>query len=84
MVDLDPVNDRGSEPSPVGTSFSLVSVMADAEDTLARMSSLELGHMPRRIDTFGVAMCTVVDPDGVVAELIATSVAAGLDRMRDR
>ncbi len=29
-------------------------------------------------------MSTVVDPNGVVVELIDTSAAAGVDRMRDR
>ncbi len=84
LVDLGPVDDRGPQPPPVGTGFLLVSVMADVKDTLARMSSLGLGGVPRRIETFGVAMSTVVDPNGVVVELIDTSGAAGLDRMRDR
>lgn len=75
LVDLGPVEDRGGEPPPLGTGFLLVSVMADVEVTLARLASLGLGGTPRRIETFGVAMSTVVDPNGVVVELIeATAV----------
>ncbi len=43
LVDLGPVEDRGPQPPPVGTGFLLVSVMADVEDSLARLSSLGLG-----------------------------------------
>ena len=62
--------------------FLLISVMTDVESTLGRLEALDLGGEPRRIDVGGVAMCTVVDPDGVVVELIESIASANLSMSR--
>ena len=56
--------------------------MIDVEATLARLAALNLGGDIRRIEVGGVVVCTVVDPDGVVVELMDTGAAANLDRLR--
>jgi catechol 2,3-dioxygenase-like lactoylglutathione lyase family enzyme len=50
--------------------FFLLSCYVDVDATLARLASLQLGGRPRRITQQGVEMATVVDPDGVLVELI--------------
>jgi len=59
----------------------LVSVMTDVDATLARLSSLRLGGDPRRISVSGVRMCTVVDPDGVLVELVDSAATRNLERL---
>jgi hypothetical protein len=55
--------------------------MTDVDSTLGRLVSLGLGGDPRRINVSGVAMCTVVDPDGVVVELVESIASVNLERL---
>ncbi len=63
-------------PAPsAGAGFFLLSCYVDVDATLARLTALGLGGEPRRITVPGprdtvVQMATVVDPDGVLVELI--------------
>jgi hypothetical protein len=54
---------------------------ARLDATLDRLRALRLGGEPRRIEASGVAMATLVDPDGVVVELIDTAAAPNLGRI---
>ena len=69
----------GSRAQPaaptVHPGFFLLSCFVDVDPVLARLASLGLGGEPRRIAVPGgrettVEMATVVDPDGVLVELI--------------
>jgi catechol 2,3-dioxygenase-like lactoylglutathione lyase family enzyme len=61
---------------PAGAGFFLLSCYVDVDVVLARLAGLGLGGEPKRIAVPGpggsapVAMATVVDPDGVLVELI--------------
>jgi catechol 2,3-dioxygenase-like lactoylglutathione lyase family enzyme len=75
LVQFDGGAEAGTEPGPPRTGFFLLSCYVDVEATLARLAELDLGGEPRRItqpapDGAGVQMATVVDPDGVLVELI--------------
>jgi catechol 2,3-dioxygenase-like lactoylglutathione lyase family enzyme len=63
-----------ASPSGAGPGFFLLSCYVDVEAVLGRLQSLGLGGEPRRITVPGpggdVSMATVVDPDGVLVELI--------------
>jgi catechol 2,3-dioxygenase-like lactoylglutathione lyase family enzyme len=70
---------EGSDDAPVGLpatarGFFLLSCYVDIEAVLDRLRALDLGGEPRRIVVPGpggaVPMATVVDPDGVLVELI--------------
>jgi glyoxylase I family protein len=63
------------------TGFLLVSIMADVDSTLNRLEMLGMGGQPRRIKVSGVSMCTVVDPDGVLVELVESIASANLERL---
>jgi glyoxylase I family protein len=60
-------------PGP-SAGFFLLSCYVDVDATLARLAALGLGGAPRRIRVPGpdgdVEMATVLDPDGVLVELI--------------
>jgi len=62
-------------PEP-GAGFFLLSYYVDVEATLARLAALGLGGDPRRIRVPGpggdVEMATILDPDGVLVELVGT------------
>jgi len=69
----------GSRAQPtaptVHPGFFLLSCFVDVDRVLARLAALGLGGEPRRIAVPGgrettVEMATVVDPDGVLVELI--------------
>lgn len=69
--------DDGRPSSPTGAGFFLLSCYVDVDAVLARLAALGLGGEPRRITVPGpgappteVQMATVVDPDGVLVELI--------------
>lgn len=75
--------DQGAEDRAALTApregFFLLSCFVDVDETLARLAALELGGEPRRITVPGAAgatvqMATVVDPDGVLVELIGIPV----------
>ena len=61
---------------PGAIGFFLVSCYVDVGATLARLAALGLGGEPRRITmptpNGGVPMATVIDPNGVLVELIGT------------
>jgi catechol 2,3-dioxygenase-like lactoylglutathione lyase family enzyme len=81
LVDLGPVEPGRPVPDPPPAGFLLISVMTDVEGALARLADLELGGAPRRIEVMGVAMATVVDPDGVFVELVAAAAGDNLRSM---
>lgn len=64
------------EDGPPTSGFFLLSFFVDVDATLARLADLGLGGAPRRIEhpapdgSGTVSMATVMDPDGVVVELI--------------
>jgi catechol 2,3-dioxygenase-like lactoylglutathione lyase family enzyme len=76
--------EAGSDDAPAGRpapapGFFLLSCYVDVDRVLDRLHSLDLGGEPRRIAVPGpggtvqmgpVQMATVVDPDGVLVELI--------------
>jgi catechol 2,3-dioxygenase-like lactoylglutathione lyase family enzyme len=74
LVQFVPAADAGaavSAPSAVG--FFLLSCYVDVDAVLERLAGLGLGGEPRRISVGpggGVQMATVIDPDGVLVELI--------------
>ncbi len=76
LVQFDTGADAGAAEvtSPRG-GFFLLSCYVDVDATLARLADLGLGGTPRRITVpapggADVQMATVVDPDGVLVELI--------------
>lgn len=81
LVDLGITGPTAGNDRPPGPGFLLLSVMADVTASLERLAALGLGGVPRRISVAGVDMCTVVDPDGVVVELVDTGAAANLGRL---
>lgn len=85
LVDLGQV-DPGAADSSAGaatTGFLLLSIITDLTAALERLAALGLGGTPRRIDVAGIAMAVVVDPDGVLVELVDSGAAANLDRLTD-
>ena len=81
LVDLGTEESRETEPRSRSTGFLLVSIMTDVDSTLGRLAALGLGGDPRRINVAGVAMCTVVDPDGVGGELGESIASGNLERL---
>jgi glyoxylase I family protein len=74
----------GSEHGPASLpsrGFMLVSIMTDVDATLARLGALGVGGDPRRISVTGVRMCTVVDPDGVLVELVDSAATRNLEHL---
>ena len=82
LVDLGSVP-VGAQPAdgPAASGLLLLSVMADVDDTLERLRSLGLGGEPRRVAVGGIAMAVVVDPDGVLVELVDTAATRNLQRL---
>ena len=74
-----PAESGDAQPShqPGAIGFFLISCYVDVGATLARLAALGLGGEPRRITmpspSGGVPMATVIDPNGVLVELIGTS-----------
>ena len=84
LVDLGPVpsgGDAGSSDQPAATGVLLLSIMTDLDGALGRLRSLGLGGKPRRIDVSGVAMAVVVDPDGVLVELVDAGARQNLEKI---
>jgi lactoylglutathione lyase len=84
IVELVDLGDGGTEHPGVqdrSAGLMLVSVMTDVDSALSRLATLGLGGPPRRIEVAGVAMCTIVDPDGVVVELVQATASANLERL---
>lgn len=81
LVHLGPVPEGPPDGPAPGPGVLLLSVMTDVGAALQRLAGLGLGGEPRRIEVHGIDMCTVVDPDGVVVELVDSGAAANLERM---
>jgi glyoxylase I family protein len=71
---------RAGGASPASAGFFLLSCYVDIDAVLDRLAALGLGGVPRRIAVPGpgrppteVQMATVVDPDGVLVELIGVA-----------
>jgi len=84
LVDLGPAGAAPEGPLGPGHGFLLLSVLTDVGAALDRLGALGLGGPPRHIEVAGVAMCTVVDPDGVTVELVDRGASANLDRLAAR
>jgi catechol 2,3-dioxygenase-like lactoylglutathione lyase family enzyme len=75
----DTSDDSASTSTSTSAGFFLLSCYVDVEAVLARLDGLGLGGEPRRITVPGpagsaaVGMATVVDPDGVLVELIGVA-----------
>ena len=67
-------HDVAAASPAAGPGFFLLSCYVDVDAVLDRLRTLDLGGKPRRIVVPGpggeVQMATVVDPDGVLVELI--------------
>jgi catechol 2,3-dioxygenase-like lactoylglutathione lyase family enzyme len=85
LVDLGDV-DHG-RPSSLGSPASngplLLSLFTDLAAALERLSALGSGGEPRRIEVSGVSMAVVIDPDGVLVELVDYAAAANLERLSE-
>jgi catechol 2,3-dioxygenase-like lactoylglutathione lyase family enzyme len=82
LVDLGEVEPPPPAAAIPTAGFLLVSIMTDVDAALGRLEALGLGGPPRRIEVAGVAISTVVDPDGVVVELVESSASANLNRLK--
>jgi catechol 2,3-dioxygenase-like lactoylglutathione lyase family enzyme len=80
LVQFEGSGNDAAEPAPAmlparSPGFFLVSCYVDVDEVLERLRTLGLGGQPRRISVPSprgdVQMATVVDPDGVLVELIA-------------
>lgn len=78
LVDLGEIKSEGPATNARAAGFLLVSIMTDVDSALDRLTGLGLGGEPRRIEVAGVSMCTVVDPNGVVVELIESTASTNL------
>ena len=58
--------------------------MTDVDVAVGRLAALGLGGPPRRIEVAGIAICTVVDPDGAVVELVDRQATGNLEWMTGR
>lgn len=74
LVQFVPATDTGVAVSVTSSAgFFLLSCYVDVDAVLERLSGLGLGGEPRRISVGpdgAVQMATVIDPDGVLVELI--------------
>jgi catechol 2,3-dioxygenase-like lactoylglutathione lyase family enzyme len=74
-----PHSPERAAPAATGAGFFLLSCYVDVDAVLARLAGLGLGGEPKRIAVPGpagsaaVPMATVVDPDGVLVELIGVA-----------
>ena len=75
LVQFEQGADGGASATAPREGFFLLSCFVELDATLARLGDLGLGGTPRRITvpapgSGDVQMATVVDPDGVLVELI--------------
>lgn len=77
----EPMESAGPQPGSPRPGILLVSVMTDVGAVLDRLARLGLGGTPRRIEVSGIAMAVVVDPDGVLVELVDSGATANLGRI---
>jgi catechol 2,3-dioxygenase-like lactoylglutathione lyase family enzyme len=83
LVDLGLGPDRGTPLDPPQNGFLLLSIMTDVAAVLQRLSALGLGGEPRTTEVQGTTMAVVVDPDGVIVELIGTAAMGKLEMLGD-
>jgi catechol 2,3-dioxygenase-like lactoylglutathione lyase family enzyme len=80
LLDLG-TGSAATEPAGSGVprrGACLLSFNVPVEETLARLASLNFGGTPRRMPTPGGGLAaTVVDPDGVVVELLDQAISLG-------
>jgi catechol 2,3-dioxygenase-like lactoylglutathione lyase family enzyme len=69
------------DDGPPRSGFLLLSVFTDVATALDRLSALDLGGTPRRVEVSGVAMAVVRDPDGVWVELVDSGASANLEQL---
>ena len=81
LVDLGDNTTQDPRPASGSAGLMLVSIMTDVDTTLGRLGALGLGGEPRRIKVGGIQMCTVVDPDGVVVELVESKATRSLEHL---
>jgi glyoxylase I family protein len=81
LVDLGPVPDGPRAGAQATTGVLVLSVFTDVAAAIERLAALALGGEPRSIEAHGVAMAVVVDPDGVLVELVDTDAARNLDEL---
>jgi catechol 2,3-dioxygenase-like lactoylglutathione lyase family enzyme len=82
LVDLGPVPDADADHTGHPTAgFLLLSILTDVDTVLGRLDALGLGGEPRRVEVSGVSMAVVVDPDGVLVELVDGGASAALQRL---
>jgi len=84
LVDLGPVPDADADAdhrAQPRVGFLLLSIMTDVDTVLGRLDALGLGGVPRRVEVSGVSMAVVVDPDGVLVELVDVGASAALQRL---
>lgn len=81
LVDLGPVDAGAAPADPATSGFLLLSVFCDVDAVLERLATTGLGGEPRRIVVHGVPMATVVDPNGVVVELVGDAATANMAQM---
>ena len=81
LVDLGAASEHPGVADPPHAGVLLLSVFTDVDAAIARLTELDLADDVRRIEVHGVAMATVVDPNGVVVELVGSAAAANLEQM---
>ncbi len=69
--------------SPASNGPLLLSLFTDVTAVLDRLSALGSGGEPRRIEVSGVSMAVVIDPDGVLVELVDSGAASNLERLSE-
>lgn len=71
LLDLGAGADEPPRPGLPQRGLCLLSFQVPVEESLARLAALGLGGVPRRMSAgTGALAATVVDPDGVVVELL--------------
>jgi catechol 2,3-dioxygenase-like lactoylglutathione lyase family enzyme len=81
LVDIEATGRLYATNGPAKAGFLLLSVMTDVAGTLERLSRLGLGDTPRRITVAGIEMAVVVDPDGVLVELVGAEASENLEKI---
>lgn len=83
LVDLGVAEAASPTAEQVSAGFLLVSIVTDLDAAIDRLAALGLGGSPRRIEVSGIAMAVVVDPDGVLVELVDSGATANLERLAE-
>ena len=81
LVDLGVAEAASPTAEHVSAGFLLLSIVTDLDAAIDRLAALGLGGSPRRIEVSGIAMAVVVDPDGVLVELVDSGATANLERL---